>query len=346
VNAGYQVSLIVADGRGDEIKDGISIFDVGTSKTRLDRMHLTVRRVFEKAKIQQADIYHLHDPELIPIGLKLKKLGKKVIFDAHEDVSKQLLSKPYLIKPIKKFFAALFPVYEKWACSKFDGIVTATDDILKNFVYHEKAVSIRNFPILKSFESLDKKNNLYSDVFRIVYVGGLSEIRGLIQMIESLQYLNNNIRLILCGQFDPPDLELKIKNLKGFEKVEYLGLVAIEKIPGILNTANAGILCFLPEPNHIGAMPNKLFEYMAAGLPVIASNFPFWKKIIENCGCGICVNPLNPKEIAGGIEYLSKDHSQCERMGEKGRKAVTDMFNWEKEGEKLLTLYNEVCKDE
>ena len=106
--------------------------------------------------------------------------------------------------------------------------------------------------------------------------------------------------------------------------------------------ADIGIVCFLPEPNHINAIPNKLFEYMAAGLAVIASNFPLWQKIVKEIGSGICVDPLNPKEIAQAINYLHHKKSLVYRMGTKGQKAVLSKYNWEKEKHKLLELYNEI----
>jgi glycosyltransferase involved in cell wall biosynthesis len=337
-NAGYQISLVVADGKGDEIKNGVAILDVGSPVGRLSRMFKTTRLVFEKAVVLDAHIYHLHDPELLPIGLKLKKLGKTIIFDAHEDIPKQLLSKPYLKKPIKLFISNIFGTYEAWACKRFDAIVTATPFIRDKFLrINPESVDINNFPMLGELASAsaDCEQNRTD----VCYVGGIAAVRGIREMVCAMDLVKGCARLQLGGHFTEKAVETEVKTYPGWQHVDELGWLDREGVKAVLNHSLAGLVTLHPIVNYIDALPVKMFEYMSAGIPVIASNFPLLREIIEENDCGVCVDPLNPEKIAEAIDFLVDNSSRARQMGQNGQRAVHERYNWGIEEEKLIGLY-------
>ena len=340
-NAGYNVSLVVADGKGDEIVEGIRIYDVGKPESRIQRMLFSTKKIFKKALSLNTSIYHFHDPELIPTGLKLKKKGFKVIFDAHEDLPKQLLSKPYLTKTLRKSLSKLIEQFEKKTCNRFDAIVTATPFIREKFLkINSDTIDINNFPLLNELikettNSANKKN--------ICYIGGITKIRGIKELVTAIGLMESETQLVLCGDFGEIELKKEVENLSGWSKVQYLEFVDRSKIREVLSHSIAGIVTFLPEPNHIESQPNKMFEYMSAGLPIICSNFPLWKQIVEENKCGICVDPLNPQEISAAIDFLANNPETAQKMGRNGRTAVEQYYNWELEEKKLLELYSKIC---
>ncbi|MCH2159789.1 MAG: glycosyltransferase family 4 protein [Oleiphilaceae bacterium] len=336
----HEVSLVVADGLGDEINNSMSIFDVG-AKTggRLSRMTSTVKKVYKKAVELDAELYHLHDPELLPIAVKLKRRGKLVIFDAHEDLPKQLLGKPYLHPMARIVLSKIVSKYEKWVCPKLDAVIGATPVISDKFGrFCKRSENINNFPLLNELSCATAKQVKAGEV---AYVGGISEIRGIKPLVKSLGKVNG-VRLNLVGKFGSKQLKEEVKSFHEFNAVNELGFRSREEVAEILARSRAGIVTFLASPNHIDAQPNKMFEYMSAGLPIVTSNFPLWKEIVEGNDCGICVDPENIEELARAIQFLNDNPAESQRLGENGRRAVVEKYNWEQEEQKLAALYKEL----
>uniref|UniRef100_A0A7C3PSP8 Glycosyltransferase n=1 Tax=Dictyoglomus thermophilum TaxID=14 RepID=A0A7C3PSP8_DICTH len=342
--SGYYVYLIVQHHK-EEVIDGVHILPLPKVGSRLERVIKQPWRALRLALKTNSSIYHLHDPELIPIGLILKLLGKNVIFDSHEDVPLQLLSKPYLNRFALRMLSQVFSIFEKYSCRYFDGIVCATPSITEKFLkINPNSVNVNNYPLLEESKFLYHNYN-ENKMNEICYIGGISQIRGITELIKALEFVDN-VRLNLAGNFESAELEKRIKGMKGWKKVNYYGFVGRENVYEIMARSKAGVVIFSPLPNHINSQPNKMFEYMSAGLPVITSNFPLWREIVERDNCGICVDPLNPKEIADAIRYIIEHPEEAKKMGENGRRVVLEKYNWEKESKKLLDLYKELLKRE
>lgn len=335
-DSGYDVSLVVADGKGNEIKNGVHFIDVGEKEGhRFTRMTKTVQKIYKKALEVDADLYHLHDPELIPIGLKLKKVGKKVIFDAHEDLPNQLLEKPYLNPFLLKILSKIAIYYESYSGQKFDAIVTATPFIREKFLaYNPQTIDINNFPKLSEF-TLPIHN---AKTNTIVYIGEIAHVRGIKEMVMALHYIPE-VRLNLAGKFCEPDVEAEVKSSPLWSQVNELGFLNRQEISQILSQSIAGLVTLHPTRSYIDSLPVKMFEYMASSLPVIASDFPLWRSIVEDSQCGICVDPLDPQAIANAVQWIINHPNEAKTMGQNGLLAVKEKYNWGHEEKKLLTLY-------
>jgi len=340
--AGFDVKLIVINGKGFT-EDGIEAIGIPCEyKGRLQRFTKAPKIAYKKAIELNAEIYHFHDPELLPTGLKLKKRGKKVIYDVHEDLPRQILSKYYLPRPIRKFVSYIIEKYENRVARKLDQIITATPHIRDRFLkINKNTTDINNFPVSNVYKKIPDWAARKQEV---CYVGGLSEIRGTKEIVSAASNLKN-ISIHLAGDFDPKEIRNKVINIPGWENIIEHGFVSRDEARKIMDNSIAGLVVFHPEPNHINAQPNKIFEYMSAGLPVIGSAFPLWKEIIVDHECGICVDPLIPSEIADAIKWIANQPDRAMQMGLNGTKLVKEKYNWKIEEQKLIQVYNSLEKN-
>ncbi|MEO6166065.1 MAG: glycosyltransferase family 4 protein [Chitinophagales bacterium] len=333
--AGFDVTLI-APAEKDEIRNGVKIVAVKKNTSRISRMITTVNEVWSEALKVNADIYHFHDPELIRIGLRLKQHGFKVIYDAHEDVPRQLMAKHYLPSFSRRLIASRFEQYENRAAEKFDQIVTVTPLLEKRFKrFNPNTVEVCNFPSLQEFPKAE--SNWHQRKNEICYIGNITAIRGIHEMVKAMEHCNS--KLHLGGSFSPLSLREEVVHDNGWKKVVEHGFMNREQVKATLSSSKVGLVLLHPAENYTEAYPVKMFEYMAAGLPVIASDFPLWKEIISRHQCGICVDPADISAIADAINYLLSNDTIAQQMGLNGRQAIESEYNWEQEEKKLVAIY-------
>lgn len=334
---GYDVTLVVADGLGAQQVDGVNIVDVGASQGRVSRMLHARQRVLAAAIDLKADVYHLHDPELLTLCAPLARLGHRVLFDAHEDVPKQILSKHYLPAPLRKMIAWGYARYERHVCTRIDGVVAATPAIRDKFLqFTPNAVAVNNYPLLGE---LDAPPEAHRGGGEICYIGGIASIRGIREIVEAIALCRLPVHLHLVGQFTEPEVEAEVKTSSAWAHVTHWGQQDRQGVRNVLSRSRIGLVTLYPTANYVESLPIKMFEYMAAGLPVIASDFPLWRSIITEADCGVCVDPLKPQDIASAIDTLLEDPTRARELGENGQRAIQERFNWTIEEGKLSSMY-------
>ncbi len=338
--AGFNVTFVTCDGMGDDDSGDIQVIDIGKPKGRLHRFFWVPILMFFALKKTKADLYHFHDPELIFLGLLLQMSGNIVIYDVHEDVPRSILSRDWIPSPIRSLISKVFEYFENTCAARFSGIVCATAEITARFSYQNSmVVSVRNYA-LDSEVKREIKPDYYSAT--VGYFGALSKVRGVYELVEAVK-LSKAKRLILAGPVENEQLRnWLVQESQREQKIEYLGVITREEVLTKISECAVGAVLYHPEPNHINAEPNKIFEYFSYSLPILGSNFPLWKDLIQTGNCGVVVDPLNPSEIAGQIDFLVDDPIMCATIGRNGRSKLADLYVWSSEFEKLKIFYLEL----
>jgi glycosyltransferase involved in cell wall biosynthesis len=343
--AGYEVTLIAGE-PAPMAKTDVRVRARRIPSSRLRRFLISTPRIVWEARRLGADIYHLHDPELLPLARVLRgRRRAKIIYDAHEDLPQQLLGKewvPDLLRPVLRGLSGLALPF---LADRVDAVVAATPRIADTYKGSVRAL-VRNYPLLS--EDWGTHTSPYSERESvIVYIGGLSQIRGGVEMYAAMDMVPAEFagRLVVVGPVDPPGYERALRRHAGAARVDFLGWQNRTAVLALLSRARVGLVVEHPLPSHLEALPTKLFEYMAAGIPVVASDFPLWRGIVEAAGCGIVVDPLAPEEIAKAIVWLLGHPSEADLMGRRGIDAVRSRYNWDTEATVLLDLYLRIMND-
>lgn len=340
----YEVFLVAP---GDSRREnGVKVIGVGPQpKSRLARFLRTRKKVYETALDLDADLYHFHDPELLSFGLKLKKKGKIVVFDSHEDYPRQIREKLYIPKILRNPMAYLYRKKESRICKQIDGVIYPN---LEHGSHPfegraKKVATVDNMPLLGELYDKYVDKGPKKD-FSVCYVGSLSKARGISNLIDAC-YLAQ-VPLILGGPFSSVEYEKEVRNKKSFDIVDYRGEFGRKELISILDCSTVGASTLLPigQYKDMQNLATKVYEYMSMALPVLLSDGAYEREVINKYGFGVLVDPEKPSEMATAIIDLKEDPVKCRRLGANGRKTIKEVFNWDNEEKKLHQFYTEICE--
>ena len=338
VEAGYEVVLLAGHNR-DESREGVEIRGLSPSSSRLARMTTGVARAFFKAWGARADLYHFHDPELIPAALLLRLLGKRVVYDIHEDNRTAIREREYLPAWLRALVAGVFALFES-AAGRFFRLVLAERYYAERF---PRGTTILNYARFPELDDARLANRPRADHPRLIYTGNVKDYRGAHHHADLLGHLPD-AEVLLVGRCDTglaAQLQRDRLHLEGVG-----AYVPHERIVEhyLREQWTAGLALFPPGQHTLRKELTKLFEYMAYGIPILCSNFPNLRQIVETTNCGLCVDPADGAAAAAAVRYLWEHPDEARRMGDNGRAAARKTFNWETQAAKLLQFYAQALR--
>lgn len=342
---GYDVTLVVkakdSQSVGTTVEKGVKVIQVPVdSSSRLKRIIFGAKAVYQKALEVDADIYEFHDPELLPYGLKLARKGKKVIFDSHEDYPTQIMEKEWIPSVLRRLISSVYRVYETHVVKNLDAVLfPCTQNGINIFEGRAKqTVIISNAVMLEEMLSPDAASG-QRDGRTICCTGSLTYQRGITHLIQAAHLAG--VRLILAGKYSSDEYQQELEQMPEYECVDYRGYLGREELAQVYASSSIGMSTILNvgQYSSLDNFPTKVYEYMAAGLPVIVSDYPFMRRSVQQDQFGVAVDPADSEAIAAAIRKILADPNQAQLMGERGRQAVVQKYNWGIEEQKLFALY-------
>lgn len=339
------VQLFVQDGLGLEIDPaGFKIVDTGPRLHRLSRALRGGWRMFRAVLRAQPTIVHFHDPEFLPWAILLSMAGVRVVYDVHEDYP-EAISKNYSLSPmVRRVLPQVVRVFEWVGARTFSGIVAVTPKIATRFP-PKKTVQVRNWPVVGEFAAPSARP-MVDRPLEVAYIGSITENRNIFGMLDAMSAAHETGAVLrLAGCFSPSEDLAKARAHPAWNRVKFDGWVSRQGVADILSSVRGGLVVLKPVEHEMLTYPIKLFEYMAAGVPVISSDFPLWRAFVEDAQCGLLVDPLKPDEIANAIRWILENPEEAHAMGLRGRAAVLKKYDWDREVEELLRLYQRISEE-
>lgn len=317
---------------------GVHMHSIPATSSRPARVFYGWKVILKTALRVRPNIVHLHDPELVPLGILLKLLRFKVVYDAHEDFEAQLSDKDYFPRPMEGILRWVAKLFDWITATLFDGTVFANPQITHRH-RDSKTCLVRNFPDLSLWTDYVPRPS--TDARVVVYVGLLHPMRGIESMIDAVGILNRSYptKLRLIGRIDETDYLNELKQKEGWQHVETIAFATDYELPKLILGANVGIVISRKTKNYLSNYPTKLFEYMAAGLPVVASDIEGWRSIVGDHAYVTFVDPADLSAVVSALHSYLADPVSASRFGLSAQQAVAQQFSWNSEADKLYQFY-------
>ena len=347
--AGYEVTLV---GPGPPacagIHRGVRIVPLPVPATRRGRVGFQARLLAEARRVG-ADIYHLHDPELLPLGCVLKALGRRVIYDVHEDFPAAALTRTWVPGLVRRPLSITVDAAERLLTRFLDGVVGVVEEQGARFRGRPFAAA-GNYPRLEWFPAPRERPAAAKP--ELVHVGSLSRERGaqfLLQIMRQVRRTHPQVQLTALGPFQTRPEEAAFRaGLRDYDLMETVHCrterLPYDELGAFIGGHRIGLIPGQRSASTLAPFsPTKLFEYLACGLPVVASSLPSIRGFRQGGEWGLLADPDDPGDHARAITRLLDDPSEAEWMGRAGRRMVESACNWERESRKLLSLYDSVA---
>ena len=333
VRAGVSVCLIATGGPAPEV-EGLDFVSLPTRIGRIGRLLRGNIDAWRALRVKHPRVVHVHDPELIPLAALYRTwFGVRAIYDAHEEFGKQIRGKKYIPRPLRLPAALLGHLLEELADRTLDRVVVATEEVGLRYT-GTKVTLVQNYPWRETFDVTFRPSPPDPQV--IAYVGAISGDRGIAEMIEAVKGCAPGVRLVLAG---PASAEAKeIIDRAPPERVEYVGALPSADVPGVISRAAVGLAVLRPLRNYLRSQPTKVYEYMAAGRPFIASDFEYWVEMFGPSDSGLFVDPVDTEQLRHAIDRLTANPELAQAMGRRGRTEFLSRFTFDNEAVRLVEL--------
>lgn len=350
---------IIAAGKppnGEVVHKGLKVFGRPKRKGLLGKWKTYLELSLLAADLK-ADIYHAHEPDLaVAIAIRAKRLLAKrgfralVVHDMHEfppgvptDGVPFILKTPVLLAHI---------IWNKISMNWIDHVFTA-NTIVRGYAlflnYKISADVLYNAPRLKLFPQPGAKSwPAKGGKLLLCHEGSLPFNRGLKEMVEAIYYLRDRVCLRIVGDVYGEErawLKQVIESRGLQDTIVITGWLPYDKVSEAINDCHAGLILFRDcINNRLAGPPNKLFNYMNAGLPVLSVDFPEMRQIIIEEECGILIYDQNVKSIILAIETLLENTDNLSIMSRNGQRSIRNRYSWEIMERKLITSYERLYK--